>query len=301
MTYFVALMVGAGLLMVFLGLAARVRAQSEMDDAAEETPFETFINAITAPLVRGGGAAATSEMLAGAGVRIRPQNWYAIRLAFIAGGFLLVFSLDHSLFVAIISAGIAYLIPGVWLRIQRAQRQAALTRQLPEAMVLMSNSLEGGAALLQSVEAVAATIAAPISEEFSRVVREIRLGVPMEEALHRMARRVDSRDFFMLVSAVEIHRQMGGSLAIILHSITDTMRQRIQLTERMRVLTAQSRVSGYIVTALPFVLAFFLLIIAPSYMGKLFTHPLGFAALTLSLLMVAVAYIVIGRITDIEV
>jgi tight adherence protein B len=265
------------------------------------TAFEDLLSRVTAPLVGADGAERTASALTMADISLRPQEWYALRVALpvLAGFLMYVYNgvLVESLLVALI-AGVA---PSVVLSQRRAARRAAIVRQLPEAMVLLTNSLEGGSALLQAVEAVAETSPDPIGTEFRRVMVEVRYGIPLDEALAHMSVRVASKDFAMLVSAVEIHRQMGGSLAVILRSISETMRERIKLTERVQILTAQTRVSGYIITALPFGVALILLLVAPSYMAPLFTHVLGYLALLVAAILIGTAYFVMGRITEIEV
>jgi tight adherence protein B len=168
-------------------------------------------------------------------------------------------------------------------------------------MTIMANSLESGSTVLQAIEAVAETTTPPISDEFTRVAREVTLGIPVDEALGHIASRFDSKDFAILVSAVQLNQRMGGSLAVVLIRIQETMRERVRLLDRVRVLTAQSRASAYIVSALPFGVAVLLMIIAPNYMTPLFTNPLGYVAMVLALCLFAVAWVVMGRITRIDI
>ena len=298
------LLVGVGLLIVTLGLAARISPPlARLEDEVEEevgTVFERFIDQVTVPLVAGGRATRTSEALLRADINLRPQEWYAFRflLPFLAG--LLVFLLNGVLAIAIAIGLLVYLLPGVLLRTRRHTRRSALVRQLPEALVVIANSLESGSTVLQSLQVVAETMASPLGDEFARVVREMQLGVPVDDALGHVATRFESKDFAIVVSAVALNRQMGGSLAQVLRSITETMRDRVRLVERVRVLTAQSRASAYIVSALPFGVAALLMIIAPTYMAPLFGSPLGYIAIVFALILFAIAWVVMGRITRIE-
>jgi tight adherence protein B len=168
-------------------------------------------------------------------------------------------------------------------------------------MMLMTNVLESGAGLLQSVQAVARSMPEPVGAEFLRVDQGVNFGLPLDVALAQMSARIESKDLAMLVGAVEIHRQMGGSLATILRSVAETMHERVKLSERVRVLTVQSRVSGYIITALPIGVALLLLVLVPSYMEPLFSNVIGYLALTLALVMLATAYFLMGRITRIDI
>ena len=304
MAVFAGILVGVGLLVITLGLAARMAPQGELlvEGELEElgTVFERFIDQVTAPLVAGGRASRTAEALLRADINLRPQEWYAFRvtLPLLAG--LFVYLLNNILPIAIAIGLITFFLPGLLLRARRHSRRAALVRQLPEALMIIANSLESGASVQQSLQVVAETVAPPLGDEFARVVREVQLGVPVEEALGHVASRFESRDFAIVVSAVQLNRQMGGSLAHVMRSITETMRDRVRLIDRVRVLTAQSRASAYIVSALPFGVAVLLMIIAPNYMSPLFGNPIGYVAIVLALVLFAIAWVVMGRITRIE-
>ena len=305
MQFLAAFLVGAGLMVLTLGLAARFAPPADgaalEDELADVgTGIERLIDQLTAPLVAGGRASKTAEALLRADVNLRPQEWYAFRvlLPLLAG--LLVFLFNGVLPIATAIMILVYFVPGLFLRGRRHSRRAALVQQLPEAMVIMANSLESGSTVLQAIEAAAETTASPIADEFARVAREVKLGVPVDDALGHIASRFESKDFAILVSAVQLNQRMGGSLAEVLHRVQETMRERVRLIDRVRVLTAQSRASAYIVSALPFGVAVLLMVIAPSYMTPLFTHPLGYLAIVTALCLFAVAWVVMGRITRID-
>jgi len=295
-----------GLLLVFVGRALLSRGS---DAEAEQAParaarlgmLERVLDRVTAPFFGAGGASRMAAQLDLAGFEVRPQEWIALRAAGTALGFVLSLYLTNVLTVALLVALAVFLLPNIYLRLMRRRRMAEVTRQLPEAMILMANALESGSALVQSMQVVAEGIAPPIRQEFARVDREMQLGIPLEEALDHMTRRLDSRDLGMLVNAIQIHRQLGGSLAEILRAITETIRERVRLAERIRVLTAQSRASAYIITALPVVTVLLLLVIAPGYMNVMFTSVIGVVVLIVCLVMIAVAFFLMARITDVEI
>ena len=299
-----ALLVGGGLAVLALGLAARFApaAEAEVERDLEEvgTAAERLIDRLTAPLVAGGRASRTAEALLRADVNLRPQEWYAFRVLLPLLVALLTFLFNGVLAIAVAIGLLTYLVPGLLLRARRHSRRSALVQQLPEAMVVMANSLDSGSTVLQAVEAVAETTAPPIRDEFVRVAREVALGVPVDTALGHIASRFESKDFAILVSAVQLNQRMGGSLSEVLVRIEETMRERVKLIDRVRVLTAQSRASAYIVSALPFGVAVLLMVIAPNYMSPLFTHPLGYLAIVAALVLFAIAWVVMGRITRID-
>jgi tight adherence protein B len=305
--YIAAALVGVGLLLVFAGRAllsgaeAGEEGQEQSVEVAVSGALEPILDRLTAPFFGARGASRVATQLDLAGVDVRPQEWYALRAAMTALAFVFTLYLSNAAAVAVVLAAIVFVAPEVALRVLQRQRRQQIVRQLPEAMILMANALESGAALLQSMEVVVETIALPIRGEFARADREVKLGIPLEQALDRMAQRLKSRDIGMLVSAVQIHRQLGGSLAEILRSITETIRERVKLADRTRILTAQARASAYIITALPIAAMLLLLLIAPSYMTVMFTNVLGIVVLVTCAAMIAVAFILMSSITNVEI
>jgi tight adherence protein B len=270
-------------------------------ELSARTVLETLIDRLTAPFARRGRATRTAESLARAHLDLRPQEWYAIRAGFPAAVFLVLALVQPFLGLALLLAVVAYFIPAMALTAVRKRRHAEAVGQLPEALSLMARALHGGAAVAQAIQGVSEAIPTLIGEEFARVGREVELGVPMEKALDRMATRLDSPDFAMVVTAIQINRQMGGSLAEVLESVTETMRDRVRLRERVRVLTAQVRTSSRILTVLPFAVGLILLVVAYPYMQPILTTAAGYVVIAISLMLMVLAYFFLGRIADIEV
>ncbi|MDP9326045.1 MAG: type II secretion system F family protein [Candidatus Dormibacteraeota bacterium] len=265
------------------------------------TLIEKFIDQVTVPFARQGRATRTAEALSRANLSLRPQEWYLIRILLPLLVFLLTVLVTTQVPVAVLLALAAFFLPSVLLRARRNHRRTDVVKQLPEALQVMSNALQTGASVSQSITAVAESLPAPIGEEFGRIDRELQLGLSLDDALDRIAARIDSRDLGMVVSAIQINRQMGGTLATVLETISGTMRERIRLKDRIRVLTSQVRLSSRLVSLLPIGVAVLLLVIAPSYMAPLFTTVAGFMAIGVGAILVAVAYFVMGRIADIEI
>lgn len=301
LAYAAAALVGGGLLLVFAGQAFRLRT----GDAEAVAPLratlggfvDRAVSVATAPFFGPGAAARAGAALARAGVRMRPQEWYAIRAALTVIGLVLPLFLWGSLLLSALGAAVAFLLPRAWLRVLEGRRLRRLGRQLPDALLLIANAMGAGSALYDAVRAVDETMPEPIAEEFRRINLEVELGVPLEEALDRTAQKLGSADLAMVANAVQIHRQLGGSLAEILRAVTDTMKERVKLNERVAVLTAQARASAYIVSALPAVLLLVLLVIAPGYVAPLFTTVLGLAVLTFAAAMIGLAFFVMSRIS----
>ncbi|HEX8728175.1 MAG TPA: type II secretion system F family protein [Ktedonobacterales bacterium] len=193
--------------------------------------------------------------------------------------------------------------PAIWVRRRKLARQRKFNEQLPDLVTLMAGSLRTGYAFMQSLELVAREGAEPARSEFQRVVREVGLGIPPEEALGHLVERMQSEDLNLLVTAVNVQREVGGNLVEVLEIIATTIRERIKLLGEVGVLTAQQQLSGYIIAFLPVGLGLLLFIINPSYMLGMFsdTHWFGWTIVSCSAIMVIIGLVIIRRIVDIKV
>ena len=174
--------------------------------------------------------------------------------------------------------------------------------QLPDTLGLWVNALRSGYSVLQSMEAIARDAPEPTATEFRRVVQEVQLGIDMEDALEHLLNRVESEDLDLVITAVNIQREVGGNLAEILEVISHTVRERIKLKGEIRVLTAQGRVTGYLISFLPIILALFLYTINPGYMGNLFENRMcGWPMLGLGLALIGIGFAIVQKIVDIDI
>jgi len=189
----------------------------------------------------------------------------------------------------------------MYLKRRQEKRLAAFNNQLGDVLTLLVGSLRAGYSLLHAMDTVVGQVAPPASEEFGRVVREVNLGLPLEEALENLVRRVGSDDLELMVAAINIHHEVGGNLADVLETIEETIRQRVRLQGEIRILTTQQRVTGYILTFLPFILAGILFLINPTYMMRLFTPGWTLAIPIGALISVFLGFLIMRRIVAIEV
>jgi tight adherence protein B len=208
----------------------------------------------------------------------------------------------------LIGGFIGFLLPRFWLARRRNSRLGAFNKMLPDTITLIANALRAGSSFLQAIELVVRESRPPISTEFARVIREVNLGLPFDQALENMVRRVRSDDLELMATAISIQHQVGGNLAEILDSIAYTIRERVRIKGEIRTLTAQQRMSGYVVGFLPIGLAGFLFIAAPGFMEPMFKNPpeiLGLPAGVVILIfggfMMFIGFMFIRRIVDIEV
>jgi tight adherence protein B len=252
--------------------------------------------------------------IARADLRLKPSEYLAIWGASIIGvPFLfIVFSLGlpalRTPLALVVGALIGFLLPRMWLGRRKGGRLNAFNKQLPDTITLLANGLRAGSSFLQAVELVVRESRPPISTEFSRVIREVNLGLPFEAAMENMVRRVKSEDLELMATAINIQHTVGGNLAEILDSIAFTIRERIRIKGEIRTLTAQQRLSGYVVGFLPIGLAGFLFVAAPNFMEPMFQKPpdafglpLGVVILAMGAFMMFLGFLFIRKIVDIEV
>ncbi|MEM8859079.1 MAG: type II secretion system F family protein [Chloroflexota bacterium] len=218
---------------------------------------------------------------------------------------------DQSLTLGFIGVVAGCLIPGIYSRYAAGQRIQTFNNQLSDTLNLWVNALRSGFSVLQAMEAIANEMPAPVSQEFERVIQEVRLGKDTEEALDNVLRRVPSEDFDLVVTAVKVQREVGGNLSEILDTISFTIRERVRIKGEIQTLTAQGRISGWIITALPIALGLFLYYSNPEYIGELFVQepetmiagllPCGWIMVGVAVIMIAVGGFSIQKIIDIEV
>ena len=210
--------------------------------------------------------------------------------------------------VLLVGGLIGFMLPRFWLGRRRSGRLAAFDKQLPDTITLIANALRAGSSFLQAIELVVRESRPPISTEFGRVIREVNLGLAFDAALENMVRRVRSDDLELMATAISIQHTVGGNLAEILDSIAYTIRERVRIKGEIRTLTAQQRLSGYVVGFLPIALAGFLFIAAPGFMQPMFDNrasilglPAGVLILGLGGFAMFIGFMLIRKIVDIEV
>jgi tight adherence protein B len=238
--------------------------------------------------------------LARANLTLRVAEYYYIRIGLALGAGAILWLLRDPL-SAVVGAIIGYFGPRIWVGRRISSRLNAFNKQLPDTITLLSNSLRAGSSFLQSIELVSRESPAPMGPEMGRVVREVNLGLGMEEALANMVRRIKSDDLDLMVTAIGVQQQVGGNLAEILDTIAFTIRERVRIKGEIRTLTAQGRYSGYLVAFLPIGIAVTLNFINPEFMQPLFTELIGQILLATGAIMMAIGFFAIRKITDIKV
>jgi tight adherence protein B len=210
--------------------------------------------------------------------------------------------------ILLVGGIIGFFLPRFWLGRRKGGRLNAFNKNLPDTITLIANALRAGSSFLQAIELVVRESRPPISTEFGRVIREVNLGLPFEQALENMVRRVKSDDLELMATAISIQHTVGGNLAEILDSIAYTIRERVRIKGEIRTLTAQQRLSGYVVGFLPIGLAGFIYLAAPKFFDPMFAKPpevLGLPAGVIIMFvggfMMFLGFMFIRKIVDIEV
>ena len=313
-------MMGIAVLLVFYGISSsepedevtrrlnRYGANLGQQEAVIRPPvtsprdvLDAFTNALGPLINRSDKTGKLAENLARADLRMKPSEW-VLTIVVVSAVVGILLSLRFASYIPLVVAPVAvYFGSGFFLRFKQARRARAFDRQLGETIILLSNALKAGYSFAQALSMVSKNAHPPIADEFARSVREIALGINVDDALNHMVERNKSEDFDLMVTAVQIQRVVGGNLAEILDTIAFTIRERVRIKGEIRTLTAQARASGVIILILPIALAGLLSIISPSYFGPMLHETMGQVMLGIGVFMMAIGTAVIQKIVKIEV
>ena len=236
-----------------------------------------------------------------AGLPILGSEFLIIELVAAIIAFVFAGLLTMQLPVAILAFLFMPLVGWMLIQMKIRKRRKDFVNQLGDMLSMVASALRAGFSFVQAVEIVSKEMAAPMSVEISKLIREINVGVPMETALEDINRRVECPEFELITTAVLIQRQVGGNLAQILDNISDTINERIRMKREVLALTAQGRMSAVVLALLPIALAAFLFSVHNDYFDPLLESPMGKVAIGIALLMELLGYLVIKRIVDIDV
>ena len=244
-----------------------------------------------------------SRELARADLKFKVAEYFAlvfmstIVVAFIA------YLIQPNIVSAVIGGVIGFFLPRFYVKRQQTVRLIKFNDQLSDMLNLMVNGLRAGYSTMQALEAVSRELPAPISDEFRRVVQEMQIGITMEASLENLLRRIPSDDLDFVVTAINVQREVGGNLSEILDNISFTIRERVRIKGEIRVMTANVRTSGMVLSLIPVFLTLALWFVSPEYIGSFFARgPVcGWSAVGVIVGMIASGYFVMMKIADIEV
>lgn len=216
-------------------------------------------------------------------------------------GAILLYIITLNLSIGLATGFAVPIVLWLWVVILVNRRRRAFTEQLGDCLTTVANALRAGYSFQQAMDVVAKEMEPPISTEFERMSTDVAMGVTLEDAMEQMNKRVGSPDFDLVVTAVLIQREIGGNLAQILDTISETIQERIRMKREINALTAQGRFSAVVLLMLPIVVAVFCWIFNHDQMQLFITEEVGHIAIGVAVGLEVLGYIIIQRIVDIEV
>ncbi|MCW2921827.1 MAG: putative type secretion system integral rane subunit [Thermoleophilia bacterium] len=235
-----------------------------------------------------------------ASIAVKPSEMFTAMLAAGALGALVGLMLGSIVFTGLIGVP-AFYLPMFWLRFKARKRRNMFDDQLPDVLQGISSSLKAGHSFNQALNAMIKDSPNPTAEEFSRVMTEARLGMPLEDALQHMADRMGSADFEFAVTTVNIQRTVGGSLADILQMVGDTVRNRQQFRKKVKALSSMGTMSAYVLLGMPIFIGLALTVINASYMAPLFTTDTGHLLLVVGAFSMTLGYFACMKVVAIKI
>jgi tight adherence protein B len=284
----------------FLAIQEEQKAKEKSKEKQPSALTEFMDNALSGARF----AQSWKTSLARADLKLTVGEFFALHIIAMSGLALFTFLVlsPGQIVQTIIAGGIGLFLPRIYVASKQGSRLRQFENQLPDILSLWVNSLRSGYSVLQALEAISRESPEPAASELRRVVQEQQLGITLEQALDHLLNRMPSEDLDLIITAVNIQREVGGNLAEILEVIGHTIRERIKLKGEIRVLTAQGRITGLLIGGLPIVLALFLLMINPNYMNNLFQNRFcGWPLLGIGLGLIGTGTAVIQKIVDIDI
>jgi tight adherence protein B len=245
---------------------------------------------------------AVDTKLDNAGVRISVATWIAIRImATVVLVLLLSLIIGNVLIGLLIGAAIGWLVSGAWLNSREAARRKSFNDELPDFLLLMASSLRSGLSFQQALDSAAAEGVGEVSRQMRRALREVQMGSTIEAALLRVSDRMDSEDLKWTVTALAIQREVGGNLSNILETAANTVKGRAELRREVRTLSAEGRLSGWVLAALPVGLFFYMVFANRDYVSFFWSTTMGYILLAGILVLFIGGFIWMRRLVRIEV
>ncbi len=321
-TLFLYILGGAGILLLFIGIILsraptaveeRLGRYSEVGGfigtptvkdsrkALEKSAVADYINKL------GEGSdffEKLSRHLAQADLKFRPGEYIVLVIGVSAVFFIIGYIISHSLGFAFLAGIAGIFAPPIYVNRAQSKRLKLFNNQLGDLLNLMVNGLRAGYSTLQAMEAVSRELPTPISDEFRRVVQEMQLGIAMEIALEHLIRRIDSDDLDLVITAINVQREVGGNLAEILDVISYTIRERVRIKGEISALTAQGRATAWVISALPVTLMLLLYLVNRPYFMQFFnpeTRNCGIPMISIAGLMVVLGFAIVQKIVKIDI
>lgn len=306
---FIAAFFAVGVALMFLGLdlvlSGRIVVLENRLDGHAPLPAESITAAGTpqdAAQMRGVGRASWNRRLAAelarADLVITPREYGLATLLFATTGFLFGFAILKNPVIGLLGLVLGLVLPWLYVGYCKGKRANAFNDELESALTLLSNTLRSGYGLTQAIESVAKESAPPLSVEFARVVREVSLGLTVQDALTNMVRRNPSLDLEMVVTAIHVNYEAGGNLSEVLDRIAETIRDRVRMLREVRAITSQQRLSAVVLVLLSPIVSLIVFALSPGYIALLWQNTCGILMLVTAGSLLLLGLLVIRKILD---
>lgn len=252
------------------------------------TPFSTYVKN-------------EEKRLLAAGVAVNVRTWIYIQITvFIIGSFFFI-SIGMKFLLAVLLAGFfGFGLGKFYLTSSRTRKSRAFAEELPDTLVIISSSLKSGLSFNQAIESVANEGGNEVALQFKRVLAEVQLGRLLTDSLLDVADRMQSTDFRWTISALSIQREVGGNLSDILTTTAETIRGRAEIRREVKALSAEGRMSAYVLVALPFFMLLYLQLTKPEYVKIMFTNPIGIGLMIVVGILISAGWFWTKKVVEIK-
>jgi tight adherence protein B len=241
------------------------------------------------------------RQLLAADSKLSVGEFMVIRIAVVLWAFLIGWLISRQPVAGMLLGVIGWLAPGMWLKSKQSKRAKAFATQLPDMLTMLTGSLRAGYGLLYAITIIEKEMPEPIASEFGKVLKETALGYTLNDALDHLVERLQNDDLQLIVTAIHIQNEVGGSLAEVLDTISRTIRERVQLKGQIQAMTSQQRITGTVLTALPLGLGTILFLMNPDYMMGMLQPGWPLIMPVTALIMIVFGNIVMSKVVQIDV
>jgi tight adherence protein B len=306
----IALLVMAAVFMFFVALHRWLRWTHEVHERLAESfaaatvearPARTLAEPLNRQLGKLSFAARTERWLAATGSTLSVAEYWLMQGGAALIGLLAGWAISGYFAGGVLLAVLGWAVPGFLLQRRQARRARQFADQLPDMLTMLVGSLRAGYSLLHACRVIQQEMPEPMAGEFGQMLREIALGYSITEALDHLVERLENEDLELIVTSIHVQHEVGGSLADVLETISETIRERIRILGEIKAMTSQQRMTGWMMTMLPFGLATFMMLINPDYMMDLFKPGWTLAIPIGAVVMIIIGNIVMRMVVKIEV
>ncbi|WP_169801458.1 type II secretion system F family protein [Neobacillus drentensis] len=282
-------------------LPSQLVAETSNQQEKGHSLFKRFFDAIANIFKDVQFSESTEKILLEAGSKLKPEEFFALRILVPAGSGVIAGLIGLPWYLILIVIIIGFILPMNLIKRKRRIRLAKVNYQLIEVLGTMANSMRAGFSFMQAMQLVGKEIPDPIGPEFERVVRQAGLGMPVDDVFTDLVKRLPNKELDVVVQAILAQRQSGGNLAELLETMEETIRGRVRILEELKTMTAQGRMSSWIITLLPVALGLYLGLVNWDYFAPMLQHPLGWTMIFVGATANIIGWLIIQKIIRIEV